>query len=66
MIERPAVVTDEHLEFLDRLRDSGETNMFGAIPYIRCEFAGLSRKAAGDVLAYWMKSFDERYPKEKP
>jgi hypothetical protein len=28
----------EVLEFLNMLRDSGATNMFGAVPYIKDEF----------------------------
>ena len=34
-------MTDEHDEFLLYLRDSGETNMWGAAPYLQEEF-GLS------------------------
>jgi len=41
--------------FLDDLRDSGETNMFGAGPYLSREF-GLSKKEAREVLSNWMKS----------
>jgi hypothetical protein len=59
MIERPAIVKDEHLEFLDDLRESGETNMFGAVPYLEDEF-GFSRADAKIVLTYWMQSFGER------
>lgn len=60
--ERPEFVSDEHLEFLDELRESGETNMFGARPYLMRYFPGLSKEEAGDVLSYWMSSFSERHP----
>ena len=60
--ERPATVTDEHLEYLDELRESGDTNMLGATPYLMKEF-GLSRKDAGEILCYWMKSFGKRHPR---
>lgn len=60
-INRPAVVEDEHLTFLDELRESGETNMFGASPYLQAEF-GLERKDAKEVLLYWMKTFEDRHP----
>jgi hypothetical protein len=33
MDNSPEFVTDDMLEFLDRLRKSGVTNMFGAKPY---------------------------------
>lgn len=46
----------EYFDYLVELRDSGVTNMFGAAPYLVEEF-GLSRQAARQVLAAWMKSF---------
>ncbi len=60
-LERPGIVTDEHLEYLDELRESGETNMFGAGAYIIRQFS-VSRKEAQDIVLYWMESFDERHP----
>ena len=58
-MNRPEYVTDEHLDYLDDLRESGETNMFGARPYLIEEF-GLGKKIAGDILQYWMESFGDR------
>jgi hypothetical protein len=55
---RPASVTQEHLEYLDELRESGETNMFGARPYLINEF-GLDKREAAEILSYWMKSFGD-------
>ena len=55
-MERPNFVTDEHLDYLDDLRESGVTNMFGASPYVEQEF-GLDRKTAINILKYWMESF---------
>jgi len=60
--DRPDFVTDEHLEYLDELRESGNTNMFGARPYVRHEFPELSDKEASAVLTYWMATFSERHP----
>lgn len=51
-------VTNEHLEYLDELRESGETNMFGARPYLIQEF-DLSDKEAADTLTYWMNTFGQ-------
>ena len=62
MSKRPEIVTDEHLEYLDELRKSGTTNMFGAGEYVEAEF-GLSRKDAKQILMYWMSSSGERHPK---
>lgn len=45
----------EVFEYLDRLRESGVTNMFGASPYIVEEF-DISRKEASELLMKWMKS----------
>jgi hypothetical protein len=62
-MERPAIVTEEHLEYLDELRESGVTNMFGARPYLMLKFPLLNIDEAGMVLSYWMKSFGERHKK---
>lgn len=58
---RPEGLEDEHLEYLDRLRESGVTNMFGASKYLEDEF-GLNRKDSGLYLQYWMRTFSERHP----
>jgi len=44
--------------FLDKLRDSGETNMFGAVPYLIDEF-GLTKKEAINILSDWMDSYKQ-------
>jgi len=53
---RPEAVKQEHLEYLDDLRNSGQANMFGASLYLEDEF-GLSHRDAKEVLAYWMQTF---------
>ncbi len=53
---RPEGVTDAHLIYLDKLRESGVTNMFGAGPYLEAEFH-LERKDAGHIVGYWMTTF---------
>ena len=55
---RPEGCTDEMLNFLDALRESGITNMYGAAPYLAREY-GISKPAAREVLGYWMRSFGE-------
>jgi len=60
---KPDIVTQEHLEYLDDLRDSGDTNMFGATPYLAIEF-GLTIPDAHIILKYWMASFSERHQAE--
>ena len=57
--QRPEVVTDDMLEYLDSLRESGAINMFGAGSYVQEEFC-LSRRDAKTVVLYWMQTFDER------
>jgi len=51
---------NEYFEYLDDLRESGVTNMFGAAPYLQEAF-GLSRYEARDVLLKWMETFNERH-----
>lgn len=55
---RPENVTDEHLEYLDDLRESGVTNMFGASPYLVRRFS-LQDTSAGEILDYWMDTFGD-------
>jgi hypothetical protein len=49
-------------EYLDTLRESGVTNMFGAVPYIEKNFH-IEKKAARDILMDWMNNFPIDYEK---
>ena len=49
-------MTDEHYDYLIWLRDSGQTNMWGAAPYLAYNF-GISRKEASAILVEWIESF---------
>jgi hypothetical protein len=64
-IEEEDTMTDEdrerYFEYLDRLRESGATNMYGAAPYLRQRF-GLDRHEAGEILMAWMDGFEARHP----
>jgi hypothetical protein len=60
ILERPAIVTDEHVEYLDELRESGVTNMYGAGPYL-VEAFGVSRQESHAILGYWMRTFAARH-----
>ena len=53
--------TEEQKLFLDRLRERGTTNMYGATPYIERQF-GVSKSVAMDILRDWMETFEERHP----
>lgn len=55
---RPKLVTDAHLEYLDDLRKSGETNMFEAGSFLQLKFA-VDIIEARKILAYWMESFGD-------
>ena len=68
--QRPEYATDEMLQYLDELRESGDINMYGARSYLEREFPELvaghpsfhSSEKAHAVLSYWMSSFP-REPK---
>ena len=45
--------------FLDALRESGITNMWGATPYLREEF-DVTRETARTILVAWMEDFSEK------
>lgn len=51
----------EFFEYLDELRESGRTNMFGAGPYLQGEFK-VTKREAHEILLDWMASFDQRHP----
>ena len=57
--------TQEHLEFLDGLRETGVTNMFGAASHLRQEFPALGKQDARKVLVEWMESFSKRHPQDQ-
>ena len=48
----------EAFEYLDNLRDSGVTNMFGAVPFM-VDALGWDSKTSKEVLFAWMKTFDK-------
>ena len=55
--ERPEIEDlDDMLVYLDELRESGDTNMWGAAPWVATEF-GLDRAEAKAVTIYWMDTF---------
>lgn len=63
---------EEHLQaslvFLDELRESGDTNMFGASPYVVEWFSDeynvtLTSRQASSVVGYWMATFSARHGK---
>jgi hypothetical protein len=51
-----------YFEYLDKLRESGVTNMFGAAPYLAEAFS-LTKPEARTILGEWMKTFTERHSK---
>lgn len=60
MAKPVTVATLEQLLYLDALRRSGVTNMYGAGPYLREEF-GLTRDESHAVLGEWMRTFSIRH-----
>lgn len=52
---------EEKFEFLDAVRDSGITNMYGASPFLEARF-GISATEAKQVLVEWMRTFSQRHP----
>lgn len=48
-------------EYLDGLRESGSTNMYGAARYLQ-EDLDLDRDEARSVLSHWMRTFSDEPP----
>lgn len=54
---RPATDLEKNVfEYLNDLRESGITNMFGATPYVADAF-DMDRDEARKLLSLWMKNF---------
>lgn len=53
-LPEPEVMTEAHTEFLNNLKSSGQTNMFGAKDFLMDEFIDLKEKEAKAILLYWM------------
>ena len=45
--------------FLNDLRESGRTNMFGAVPYIITKFKSVTTDEARTILSLWMINFND-------
>jgi hypothetical protein len=46
-----------YFDFLEELRESGQTNMFSARPYLQTAFPDLSNVQAKVILVKWMESY---------
>ena len=48
----------KYFDYLEKLRDSGEVNMFGAVPYLQRQFPelGFDINRARGVLLAWMEA----------
>ena len=52
------MTTNKYWLFLENLRKSGITNMYGAASYIEQVF-GVSHNEAVEILADWMKNYNK-------
>lgn len=64
-MDKPTFITDElelegYLNFLDDLRESGKTNMWGAAAYLQREFPDLTEAQSRRILGHWMETVGER------
>lgn len=58
--EKELKYDEKYYTYLDRLRDSAVTNMFGASAYLEQQFSELTQKEAQQILVDWMKTFGQR------
>lgn len=62
--EKSGFVTEDHLKYLDELKESNIVNMFGAYPYLQENF-DLNKEQAIECLYYWMRTFSKRHANKK-
>lgn len=55
---------DEANAFLDDLRESGDTNMFGAPAYLMAAY-DITKEEAIKLTSEWMRTFTERHPRKE-
>lgn len=48
----------KYFDWIEKLRQSGVTNMYGAVPYIQNHFL-ISSEEATVLLAYWMNHYND-------
>ena len=51
------MTTNQYWIYLENLRRSGVTNMYGAAPYLMSEF-DVTKDEACEILADWMKNYN--------
>jgi hypothetical protein len=55
--KKDEIVEQRHLNYLDKLRESGVTNMYGAGAYLEKAFTALTKDESSAILSYWMENF---------
>lgn len=53
--------SDHYWNFLNALRESGITNMFGAGPYLRKAYPEIDKREASKIVTSWMQHFGEEF-----
>jgi len=56
---KPPAFKPEHAQFLNKLQQSGRTNMWGAPPYLVAAYPTLTRDEANEIFVYWQENWDE-------
>ena len=59
IVERPDIVTEAMLIYLDELRESGLTSMFGAPAYVE-EVFNTTKEESWEITGYWLDTFGDR------
>jgi len=63
LVDKPNIVTEAMLIYLDKLRESGITNMLGAPAYVQEEF-NTTKVESWEITGYWADTFGDREVKE--
>ena len=59
MAKRQSTIEEQEVfKFLNDLRESGDTNMFGAPPYVERQFS-MSKSESRKLVTLWMNNFSE-------
>lgn len=55
--EKPHSLTDDHIDYLNMIRETGTTDTFETAMHLCSAFADLNKNEAPNIVSYWTDTF---------
>lgn len=55
--EKPHSLTNDHIDYLNMIRETGTTNPFETAMHLCSAFADLNKHEAPSIVSYWVDTF---------